>query len=299
VSGWREALGERRPLVLDGGLGTMLIARGLGRGEPPERWIRERPEELIAVHRAYVEAGSDAVHTNTFGANPLRLRAFGLDAQCDELNQRAVSLAFEAAPAFVIGDVGPTGEYLPPVGKGDPSAWYDAFYAQGLALSRSGVDGLHVETMSDLREATVALRALRAAGLGVPIAVSLTFERKRRGFFTVMGNALDHALADLARAGADAVGANCSVSSGDMRELAVAALAALARAGLDVPLITQPNAGQPRMVDDRLVYDQSPAEFATDVGAIAELGVGAVGGCCGTDPRFIAALSERLGRGRV
>ena len=297
MSGWREALAERRPLVLDGGLGTMLIARGLGRGEPPERWIRERPEELLAVHRAYVEAGSDAVHTNTFGANPLRLRAFGLDAQGDELNQRAVGLAREASPTFVIGDVGPTGEYLPPVGKGDPEAWYAAFHAQGLALGRAGVDGLHVETMSDLREATVALRALRAAAPEVPIAVSLTFERKRRGFFTVMGNALDDALGELARAGADAVGANCSITSGDMRELAAAALAGLAGAGLAVPLIVQPNAGQPRMADDRLVYDQSPAEFATDVGAIAELGVGAVGGCCGTDPRFIAALCQRLGRG--
>ena len=283
--------------MLDGGLGTMLIARGLGRGEPPERWIRERPEELLAVHRAYVEAGSDAVHTNTFGANPLRLRAFGLDAQGDELNQRAVGLARKASPTFVIGDVGPTGEYLPPVGKGDPEAWYAAFHAQGLALGRAGVDGLHVETMSDLREATVALRALRAAAPEVPIAVSLTFERKRRGFFTVMGNALDDALGELARAGADAVGANCSITSGDMRELAAAALAGLAGAGLAVPLIVQPNAGQPRMADDRLVYDQSPAEFATDVGAIAELGVGAVGGCCGTDPRFIAALCQRLGRG--
>jgi 5-methyltetrahydrofolate--homocysteine methyltransferase len=291
VNALGRALRERRPLVLDGGLGTMLMARGLGRGEPPERWVLERPDDVRAVHRAYAQAGSDAVHTCTFGANPIRLRAFGLAEQCQEMNRRAVALAREARPDFVIGDVGPSGEYLPPVGKAEPDAWHAAFRAQGDALATAGVDGLHVETMSDLREAQVALAALRDVAPGLPIAVSLTFERKRRGFFTVMGNAL-------AAAGADAVGANCSVASGDMQELAAGALAGLTRAGIDLPLVVQPNAGQPRMVDDGVRYDQAPEQFAADLAAMAALGVRAVGGCCGTDPRFIAALCRRLGRAR-
>jgi 5-methyltetrahydrofolate--homocysteine methyltransferase len=299
VIGWRAALAERRPLLLDGGLGTMLMARGLGRGQPPEQWLLDRPADVQAVHRAYVEAGTDAVHTNTFGANPIRLRTFGLAERCEELNRRAVDLAREARPAFVIGDVGPTGEYLPPVGQANPDGWHAAFHAQGLALAAAGVDALHVETMSDLREATTALRALRAAAPDLPIAVSLTFERKRRGFFTVMGNAIGDALPALGQAGADAVGANCSITSSDMRDLVAAALAGLAQAGLDLPLLIQPNAGQPRMDGDRPTYDQAPQDFATQMAAIAELRVGAMGGCCGTDPRFIAALCDRLGRAKV
>ena len=294
VSDLRSALGGPSPLVLDGGLGSMLIARGLGRGEPPERWNLERPQEVTAVHRAYVEAGSDAVHANTFGANRVRLGAFGLGARCAELNRLGIELARQAGPRFVLGDVGPTGEYLPPVGKADPERWREAFLEQGQALAAAGADGLHVETMSDLREALVALSALREAAPGLPVWISLTYDRKKRGFFTVMGNALAPAIAELVSHGADGVGANCSITSPDMRELVVEAMRALGAAPRAVPLIAQPNAGQPRMAAEGVAYDQSPEDFATDAAAMAAAGASAVGGCCGTDPRFIAALRRQL-----
>lgn len=294
MSELRERLRQGPALLLDGGLGTMLIARGLAPGQPPERWLLERPSDVTAVHRACVEAGSEAVHANTFGANPVRLAAFGLAPRCAELNERAVALARQSQARFVIADVGPTGEYLPPVGKGHTDGWYEAFLCQGRALRDTGVDALHVETMSDVREALTALRALREAAPGLPVLVSLTFERKKRGFFTVMGNALGQALVTLAEAGADAVGANCSITSADMGELAQLALGALRELGHDVPLVAQPNAGQPRTSAAGLSYDQLPTAFAADMAAVARAGARAVGGCCGTDPRFIAELRARL-----
>ncbi len=285
----RDRLAAGPPLLLDGGLGSMLIARGLPAGAPPDAWTMERPDVVREVHRAYVEAGSEAVHANTFGANPLRLARHGLAARAAELNRRAVEIAREAGARFVIADVGPAGDYLPPVGKADAEIWRAAFAAQGRALADAGPDALHIETVSDVREARVALAALREAAPGMPLFASLTFERKRRGFFTVMGDPLTPALRALVAAGADAVGANCSIASSDMRALAAEALAAVR-----VPLILQPNAGAPRVEAGEVVYDQTAEAFAEDMAATAGMGVRAVGGCCGTDPRFIAALGRRL-----
>jgi 5-methyltetrahydrofolate--homocysteine methyltransferase len=288
-----ERLRTGEPLVLDGGFGSMLIAHGLPRGAPPDAWTLERPEVLESIHRAYVEAGSEAVHANTFGANGVRLARFGLAEKMAELNAAAVARARSAGAGFVIADVGPTGEALPPVGAASPEALRAAFLAQAQALAATDVDALHVETMTDLREAKLALDALKEGAPDLPVLVSLTFERKKKGFFTIMGDALAPALRELVEAGAVAVGANCSITSADMQVLASEALAAV-----QVPLVLQPNAGAPEVVDDKVVYKQAPEAFADDMAAVAALGVRAVGGCCGTDPRFIVALCARLGRAR-
>ncbi len=291
MSAFIERLRAGPTLILDGGLGSMLIARGLTRGSSPESWVLERPADVASVHRAYVVAGSDAVHTDTFGATPIRLAQFGLADQCARINTEAVRLAREAGASFVIGDVGPTGEYLPPVGNADIEEWHRSFEEQGRALAAAGPDAIHVETMSDLREAIAALTALKATVRHIPILVSMTFELKKRGFFTIMGNAVAASMKALAEAGADAVGANCSIASSEMR-----LLAAEARAAVTLPLVIQPNAGAPELVGESVHYAQTPEAYAEDAAAIAALGVEAVGGCCGTDPRFIAALSSRLGR---
>lgn len=290
----RAAVARSQPLVLDGGLGSMLIARGLGRGEPPERWNLDRPTEVTAVHRAYVEAGSEAVHANTFGGNPIRLAAYGLADDCERINRIAVELARAAAPRFVIADVGPTGQYLPPVGQGDEQTWRSAFLTQARALAAAGVDALHIETMSDAKEAAIALEALQEGAPDIPVLVSLTFEQKRRGFFTIMGNPLVATLAELAQRGATAVGANCSITSDAMRQLVAVAVPGLAAEAPGVALVAQANAGQPQVTPDGIRYDQSPAAFAEDTAAMVRLGAVAVGGCCGTDPEFIRALCERL-----
>ena len=294
MSGFAAELERRRPLLLDGGLGSMLIARGLAGGEAPERWVLERGSEVEAIHRAYVEAGADAVTTCTFGGHPLRLARCGLDGRCAEVALRAVALARASGARFVVGDLGPCGEYLPPVGHADPAALEAGFAQLAGALATAGADALLIETMSDRREAAIALAAARRAAPGLPVMVSLTFERRRRGFFTVMGDPLVASLAALAEAGAAAVGANCTLASPDLADAAREARAALP--GLACPLVFQPNAGQPVLEAGAARYAQAPEAFAADLAQIAELGVGAVGGCCGTDPRFIATLARRLGR---
>jgi 5-methyltetrahydrofolate--homocysteine methyltransferase len=290
----RERLRSGPVLLLDGGLGSSLIARGLPPGMAPDRWNLERPEAIAAVHGAFVEAGSDVVHANTFGGNRTRLARAGLAGRLAEVNEAAVNLARASGARFVLADLGPTGEYLPPVGGGDAQAWAAVFREQVRVLLDTDLDGFHLETVSDLREATIALAAVRELAPDSPCLASLTFERRKRGFFTIMGDPLVPALQALARAGADAVGANCTLGSADFVLLAEDAL----RAG--APLVLQPNAGQPEVGGGQVTYRQDPEAFGADMAAILALSPGpggriaSLGGCCGCDARFIAALRARI-----
>lgn len=289
------------PLLLDGGLGSLLIAEGLEPGRAPEWWLLERPGRVAAAHAGYVAAGSDVIATATFGASPPKLASAGLAGRCRELNELGARLAREAAqagaaggaPVLVAGDIGPSGLLLPPVGGADEARLEAAFAEQAEALAGAGVDLLLIETMYDRREALAAVRAARRTSL--PTLACLTCEARRRGWFTVMGDALVPSLQELAAAGADAVGFNCSVTSDVM-----VAMAAAAAPQLGVPLIAQPNAGQPRATPAGVVYDADPAAFARDLAAMADAGARLLGGCCGTTPAFIAAarraLDERSGR---
>jgi methionine synthase I (cobalamin-dependent) len=289
MSELRERLADGPCVLLDGGMGSMLLARGLAPGDAPERTNLQQPEIVAEVHAQYVKAGSEAVQTNTFGGNPIRLAHFGLADRCEEINRRAVDLARQARPRFVIGDIGPTGEYLPPVGAGDVGRWAEGFEEQGRALIDAGVDALHIETMSDLREAEVALQTVRRSSAEIPVMVSLTFDRRKRGFFTIMGDPLGESLIRLSRNGATVIGANCSIASPDLRDLAAEALS-----GVPGRLVFQPNAGCPETTVDGIRYGQPPDEFAMDLAPLAAAGAAAIGGCCGTDPRFIDALRRRL-----
>ena len=276
-------------MLLDGGLGSVLIAAGLEAGRAPEWWNLEHPERIEALHRAYVDAGSDIVHANTFGANPLRLAAAGLAGRCREINVAAVGIARSACrgAGLVAGDIGPTGHMLAPLGTATVEQLRQAFREQAEALAEAGVDLLSIETMSDLREALAAVEAARATSLAVH--ASMTFERRRRGVFTIMGDALVPSLTALAEAGADAVGCNCSVTSPEMVTM-VREAAPFVR----VPLTAQPNAGQPRVTPAGVVYDASPEAFARDAVAMVEAGAAMVGGCCGTTPEFIRRARAAL-----
>jgi methionine synthase I (cobalamin-dependent) len=289
VNGFLERLVAGPCLLLDGGMGSMLIAAGLPPGVPPERAVLDAPRDVAAVHEAYVGAGCDAVHTCTFGGNSVRLASSGLEDSCEAINIAAVKLARESGAKFVIFDVGPTGEYLPPVGTGDAGRWRAAFERQAMAVAGEPIDAFHVETMSDVREARVALQALRSLSPGIPVIVSMTFERRKKGFFTIFGDPAVDALGALAREGASAVGANCSITSTEMMELGMAL-----SGKVDAPVVLQPNAGQPEPTASGVRYRQSPDEFAANMDTMARQGAAAVGGCCGTDPIFIAALRRRL-----
>ncbi len=278
-----------RVVLLDGGFGSMLIAAGLEPGRAPDWWTLERPDAVAGVHRAYVEAGSDVVHANTFGATPPKLAAAGLGGRCREINAAAVVLARSACgdSALVAGDVGPTGLLLPPVGSASVAELRAALREQTAALAEAGVDVISIETMFDLREALAALAAAKETGL--PVLASMTFEARRRGFHTIMGDPLARSLAELEAAGADAVGCNCSVAPEAMVDMVREA-----RAVVRVPIAAQPNAGQPQVTLDGVRYDASPASFAAAVVAMVGAGARLVGGCCGTTPDFIRAARAAL-----
>lgn len=276
-------------VLLDGGMGSLLIAMGLESGRASEAWTTEEPRRIVEAHRAYVEAGSDVVHTNTFGATSAKLEAAGLGGRCRELNAAAVALARRAAgpETLVAGDVGPTGKLLPPVGEASEEFFRDAFREQTAVLAEAGVDLISIETMYDVREAMAAVEAARETGL--PILASMTFEARRRGNFTIMGDRIGESLGALADAGATVVGMNCSVVSGDMLAMVREA------AALGVPLVAQPNAGKPRVTADGVVYDDaSPETFSRDLVAMVDAGARVVGGCCGTDPGFIRRARQAL-----
>ena len=279
----------RRVTVLDGGFGSMLIAAGLEPGRAPDWWTLERPDAVAAVHRGYVAAGSDVIHANTFGATPAKLAAAGLAGRCREVNAAAVVLARSAcAPGtLVAGDIGPTGLLLAPVGAATGAELQASFREQAAALAGAGVDLLSIETMFDLREALAALAAARETGL--PVMASMTFEARPRGFFTIMGNRLEDALAALEVAGADAVGCNCSVGPEAMVGMVRAAVSAV-----KVPVAAQPNAGQPQALAEGVVYEASPAAFASQAVAMVRAGARLVGGCCGTTPEYIRAVRAAL-----
>lgn len=274
------------PLLLDGGLGSLLIAWGLPPGQSPVRWNLERPDRVREAHRLYARAGSDVVHTNTFGANAPKLAAADIEGRCRDINAAGVSLAREGCEGtrcLVAGDIGPSGVHLPPLGTATQADLDAAFTEQVAALVEAGADLLSIETMYDRREALAALRACLPSNL--PVLVSMTFEQKKRGFFSIMGDPLGPTLAELAAAGATAVGMNCSVTPDVMLAMVQEVVAATR-----VPIAAQPNAGQPRATPGGVVYDADSDTFARDVVAMVGAGARLVGGCCGSDPEFIRRI---------
>lgn len=278
-----------RITLLDGAMGTQLFASGLPSGTAPEVWNLQRPDVVTEIHRQYASAGAEVVTSNSFGGNAVRMRAAGLGALVAEVNTAAVTLARKAVALPVAGDVGPTGEILAPLGRLHPDEAYAAFREQASILVAAGADLLLLETFFHLQEALIALRAARSAAT-VPVWVTLTFRETPRGFFTVYGDSPLQALQTLLEEGAQMVGANCTIASRAMVALASEVIPVLGRA-----TVFQPNAGQPSVKDQSIVYPESPEEFAQHMARLASLGPGALGGCCGTTPAHIAALAEALG----
>lgn len=281
----------------DGAWGSLLIERGLPSGAPPETWTLERPDELRAIARAYLDAGAEILTTNTFGGSPIRLRQHGLESRTEEINARAVELVRDVARgrAWISASVGPTGRLLKPLGDLDPDEASAAFRRQAHALAAAGADVICIETMTDLAEATLAVRAAKTAAGHVPVIATMTFDVTPRGIFTVMGVTVEQAARHLASAGADLIGANCGHGV-DAMAVVARAFAAVAR----VPIAIRPNAGLPVRKAQRLVYTETPESFARAAASLLQPGVAILGGCCGTTPAHIRALRETaaLERGR-
>jgi 5-methyltetrahydrofolate--homocysteine methyltransferase len=287
---------KRKVVLCDGGMGAMLIAAGLSKREVPESWNLSKPGKLIEIHTAFLEAGAEVIQTNTFGANRLKLQSSESGRALDvvEVNEKAVENArramntFPAADRFLAGEIGPTGLFFPPVGQLTADEARKAFKEQALIFEKAGVDLFLVETMYDLREAIEALRAIRECS-DRPVALEMTFEKKAKGYFTLVGDTPRGMVDVMTEEGADIIGANCTLSSDDMLDLV-----SEVRMLTDAPLLFQPNAGRPAMEHGMPVYRQRPEEFADDIEKMVRAGASAVGGCCGTTPDFIRAAHDRL-----
>lgn len=284
-------------LVADGATGTMMQEMGLPVGVPPELWNVEQPGNVCMLHRAYLEAGSRVILTNSFGGSRIKLeRSGGLGARTKELNHAAARLAKGEAgdSAFVAGDIGPTGELMEPYGTLSYVDAVEAFVQQAEALVEGGVDLLWVETMSDLSEARAAVEAARRV-TDLPVFCSLSFTTSGR---TMMGVTPAQAAEALWPLGLLAIGANC----GEGLEVMSPILAEFERALPGVSLIAKPNAGLPRLVDGKTVFDLGADEFAAHMPHLVEQGARVVGGCCGSSPQHISAIVtalSNLGRSHV
>ena len=284
-------LASGRPIVLDGAMGTQLMAAGAGPGESFERWVLDpvRAETVRAVHRAYRAAGAEILLTDSFGANPWRLGG-APSGDVEALNRAAAELARGVAGgALVAGSIGPSGELLEPLGTLSRAAAADGFAAQAAGLADGGADLLWIETMSDLDEVRAAFQGARRAAPGLPVVVTLTFQRGR----TMMGTAAGEAVAVLRDLGVAAAGANCGAGFAEVE----AAIAAMRAADPAIPLVAKANAGLPVATADGVVYPGTPAEAAAHARRVVALGASLVGGCCGTTPAHVAAIVTTL-RGR-
>jgi len=281
-----EQLAARSPVVTDGAWGTQLQARGLEPGECPDAWNLLEAERVEAVARAYVEAGSQVILTNTFRANRLTLAGHGLAEKAAEINRAGAAISRRAAQgrAHVFASIGPSGKLLM-TGETTEEELRAAFAEQARALAEGGAEAILIETMSDLAEAKLALQAARETGLAV--VVSMVFDSGRNKDRTMMGATPEQAARELTEAGAGAVGANCGSGIA-----AYIPICRRLRAATDRPLWIKPNAGLPELIEGRTVYRTTPEEFASHVPALIQAGATFIGGCCGTGPEFIRKIVE-------
>ena len=290
--------------LLDGAMGTELIARGLEAGRCNDYLNIESPDIIFDIHRAYIEAGSDAILTNTFGANKYVLLRHGLADEVVKINTAGAKVAWRAAgeEKYVLGDIGPAGEFLEPLGNVKPEELSAAVAQQAKALLDGGVDGFILETMTAIDEATIAVEAVKSV-CRLPVFVSFGFDQAGDSFRTMMGVDVQSAVSKMVSLGVDAVGFNCGTASLEryieLAEKFVSVIRTLERTRVTsnesrVTVFAEPNAGKPELVEGRVVYKVSPEDFAVSAQKIHKAGVTIIGGCCGTGPAHITAVSKKL-----
>jgi methionine synthase I (cobalamin-dependent) len=279
------------PVLADGAWGTELQQRGLAPGDCPDSWNLLRPEAVEQVARAYVEAGSRVILTNTFRGNRVALAGHGLEDVAFAINRAGASISRRAADgaAIVFASIGPTGKMLA-AGEITPELAAQVFEEQAVALAEGGADALLIETMSDPDEASIALASARKTGL--PSIVSFTFDSGRNKDRTMTGATPEQAARRLTEAGADAVGANCGTGIPEY-----VAVCRRLRAATSLPIWIKANAGLPEMDDGHLRYRTTADQFASHLPALVEAGANFIGGCCGTTPEFIRAAHACLSLG--
>ncbi|UCG57469.1 MAG: homocysteine S-methyltransferase family protein [Phycisphaerales bacterium] len=282
------ALKDRDIILLDGAMGTQLDERGLmTRG----RNNLDAAEAVLEIQEDYARCGCDVLTTNTLTMNRIYIETHNVGISVRDVNRAGAELARRAAGdhLYVLGDISSTGQLLEPYGTFTESQLYDAFREQAEILAEAGVDGFIIETVFDLREALCALRACKE-NFPLPALASIAFATEEKGARTIMGDSAEECARKLTDAGADVVGANC----GDLDPAQMAKVVSLLGSATSLPVLAQPNAGKPRLVGDKTVFEMAPEPFAAGVAECMAAGASLVGGCCGTTPEHIQAVSRRF-----
>jgi 5-methyltetrahydrofolate--homocysteine methyltransferase len=283
----------------DGAMGTQLQQRGLQAGSCGEMLNLEQPKAIQAIHRDYLQAGSRLITTNTFGGSETTLERHGLAERTTEINIAGAEVALKAVQnedveAWVMGNLGPFGDFVEPYGDTEEDELLEIFAKQVAALAQGGADALLIETMTDATEASIAVKACMREGGGRPVLATFAFDKTADGGFrTMMGQSVADCLGAVKQAGASIIGANCGTSLGlsDYERLAQEVLEA-ADGG---PTILQPNAGAPQVgPEGQAVYAATPEQMAQLAQRLAQLGINVIGGCCGTTPELLRAMGEAL-----
>jgi len=283
---------EKSALASDGAMGTMLQEAGLTDGGSPELWNVDRPEEIEKILEAYASAGASLITTNTFGGTRGRLGMHGLESRVEELNEAGAAIARKVADrhpgVFVMGDIGPSGDLMEPMGTLTLESGKELFAEQIRGLVAGGVDAILIETMSDLGEVEAAVNAAHEVAPELPVIVTLSFDTNLR---TMMGVKPAAAVTQLAAMGVRIIGANCGRGVDEMLLIAKELVGARPEG---VFIITQSNAGLPKLQGDVFIYDGSPEDMADYARQMVELGVNIIGSCCGSTPAHTRAIASTL-----
>jgi len=289
-----ESVKSGNVLISDGAWGTFLQKKGLKPGECPELWAVERPADVKAIAQAYFAAGADMVESDTFGGTSFKLEHYGLKDRVGEINEAAARLSAEAATEaggnkWVIASVGPTGKMLV-MEDVTEAELYNAFKEQVVALAKGGADAICIETMSDIAEAALAVKAVKENTSCEAIATFTFALTVNNDYRTMMGVTPEQAAQAMVEAGADIIGTNC----GNGIERMIAIVRAMRTVAKDIPILVHANAGLPQNINGVDTFPESPEDMARQVSGLVAAGANIIGGCCGTTPAHIKAMKEAV-----
>lgn len=286
-----DEIKKGKVLVSDGAWGTFLFELGLENGDCPEIWNVTRRNDVLKVAKSYIDAGSDMILTNSFGGHPIKLDHYGFKDSTFEINKAAAEISREAAgeDKFVLGSMGPTGVVLM-MGEVPEEEVYEGFCLQAKALAAGGADAILVETMMELQEGVLAIKAAKAS-TDLEVISTFFFDKTVHGYYrTMMGVSPEQMVQAVKEAGADIIGANCGVGMDQMIEV----VQAIREEDSTTPILVHTNAGMPVIKDGKTVYPESPEEMAGKVKKLVECGANVIGGCCGTTPDHIRAFIKAI-----